>query len=97
MARPRGTDSAKVIQVIVTKSLCGEGTDEDPCRTVLQYWDFGGNFLTENDPFEKEKPDSVKESGKPDIKGITVDLPPYGILPIKEGSENGDRTGEDQF
>lgn len=52
MARPRGTDSAKVIQVIVTKSLCGEGTNEDPCRTVLQYWDFEGNFLAENDPCE---------------------------------------------
>ncbi len=52
MARPRGTDSAKVIQVIVTKSLCGDGTNEDPCRTVLQYWDFEGNFLAENDPCE---------------------------------------------
>ena len=55
MARPRGTDSAKVIQVIVTESLCGEGTDEDPCRMVLQYWDFEGNFLAENDPLKKDE------------------------------------------
>ncbi len=55
MARARGTDSAKVITVIVTKSLRGEGTYEDMCRMVTQYWDFEGNLLAENDPCEKEK------------------------------------------
>lgn len=55
LARPRGTDSAKVILVIATKSLRGEGTDYDKCRTVTQYWDFEGNLLAENDPCEKEK------------------------------------------
>ena len=50
MARPRGTDSAQVIQVIVTTSLRGEGTDEDLCRMVTQYWDFDGNLLAEQDP-----------------------------------------------
>lgn len=55
MARPRGTDSARVVRVIVTESLRGEGTQEDPCRTVTQYWDFDGNLLAENDPCEKEK------------------------------------------
>lgn len=37
MARPRGTDSAKIIQVIETKALCGEGTAEDSCRILVQY------------------------------------------------------------
>lgn len=54
MARPRGTDKARVIQVIETTSLRGEGTKEDNCRKVKQYWDFNGNLLAENDPCIKE-------------------------------------------
>jgi hypothetical protein len=50
IARPRGTDSAQVIQVIKTESMRGMGADEDPCRIVTQYWDFNGNLLAENDP-----------------------------------------------
>lgn len=50
MVRPRGTDSARVIQVIVTEALRGKGTNEDLCRLVTQYWDFEGNLLAENDP-----------------------------------------------
>ena len=50
MARPRGTDSAQVIQVIKTESMRGEGTLDDLCRIVTQYWDFEGNLLAENDP-----------------------------------------------
>lgn len=55
MARPRGTDKAKVIQVIVTEALRGEGTKTDVCRCVMQYWDFDGRLLAENDPNLKEK------------------------------------------
>ena len=55
MARPGGTDSARVIQVIETTALRGEGTSADKCRIVTQYWDFEGNLLAENDPCEKEK------------------------------------------
>lgn len=54
MARPRGTDSAQVIQVIKTISLRGEGTEKDPCRGVIQYWDFDGNFLAEYDSFKED-------------------------------------------
>ena len=43
--RPRGTDSAKVIQVIVTESLVGRGTDEDPCYTQKKYWSFDGELI----------------------------------------------------
>ncbi len=50
MIRPRGTDSAKVIQVIKTESARGKGTPEDLSRIVTQYWDFDGNLLAENDP-----------------------------------------------
>lgn len=55
MARPRGTDSARVITVIVTESLRGEGNNEDLCRIVTQYWDFKGNLLAENDPCEQKE------------------------------------------
>lgn len=44
-ARPRGTDSAKVLQVIETKALEGNGTSEDPCRITTQYWSLDGKLL----------------------------------------------------
>lgn len=50
MARPRGTDSARVIQVIETTALRGAGNIEDESRIVTQYWDLNGNLLAENDP-----------------------------------------------
>lgn len=48
--RPRGTESARVIRVIETKSLRGRGTKDDTSRLVTQYWDFQGNLLAEYDP-----------------------------------------------
>lgn len=54
LVRSRGTDNARVIQVIETTALRGEGTEKDACRQVKQYWDFEGNFLAENDPAGKE-------------------------------------------
>lgn len=54
MVQPRGTDVARVIQVIETKSIRGNGTDNDMCREVTQYWDFEGNLLAENDPCADE-------------------------------------------
>lgn len=55
MTRPRGTDSARVISVIETQALRGNGTEEDKCRIVTQYWNFNGELLAENDPCAKEK------------------------------------------
>lgn len=49
MVIPRGTDKAKVIQVIETQAIKGSGTKENPVRTVIQYWDFKGNLLAECD------------------------------------------------
>ena len=54
MARPRGTDEARIICVIETKSLRGEGTETDKCRIVTQYWDLNGNLLAESDPCGEE-------------------------------------------
>lgn len=53
MARPRGTDSAKIIKVIETQSLRGSGTDADKSRMVTQYWSLKGKLLAENDPIKK--------------------------------------------
>lgn len=49
--RPRGTDAAKVIQVIETISLRGSGTEDDPTRAVKQLWSFDGDLIAESDPF----------------------------------------------
>ena len=49
--RPRGTDSAKVRQVIETEAIMGIGEEKDPNRIVSQYWDFDGNLLATADPF----------------------------------------------
>lgn len=51
---PRGTDGARVILVIETKALRGEGSNEDPCRIVTQYWDLQGNLLAEGDEQKRE-------------------------------------------
>ena len=45
MARPKGTESVKMIQVIETKSTIGSGTEDDPIIPIVQYWDLEGNFL----------------------------------------------------
>ena len=44
-ARPRGTDSAKAILVIVTEGLEGRGTVDDPSRTQTKYWSLDGKLL----------------------------------------------------
>lgn len=55
-ARPRGTDSVRIIPVIETKALRGKGENEaDMCRMVTQYWSLEGELLAEYDPCEKEK------------------------------------------
>lgn len=46
-ARPRGTDGARVIQVIQTLALEGLGTKDGPCRTKIQYWSFDRKLLGE--------------------------------------------------
>ena len=45
----RGTDAAKVITVIRTTSLIGEGTEKAPVRFLYQYWDLKGKLLASHD------------------------------------------------
>lgn len=55
MRAPRGTDMAKLVTLIVTKAVRGQGTPDDPSRFVFQYWDLEGNMVAEYDPkIEKE-------------------------------------------
>ncbi len=47
-ARPRGTDSARLIMVIETKALSGSGKDKaDPATIRIQYWSLDGELLAE--------------------------------------------------
>lgn len=55
MLGARGTDSVRIINVIRTEALKGEGTPENPYRSITQYWDFKGNLLAEYDPCEKKE------------------------------------------
>lgn len=52
--RSRGTDSARVVEVIETTSLRGSGTQGDPYRSVVQYWSRDGELLAERDTFEPQ-------------------------------------------
>lgn len=45
--RPRGTDAAKVIQVIMTEALEGSGTKDDPFRIQRRLWSLDGILLAE--------------------------------------------------
>lgn len=49
MVKARGTDKARLIKVIVTESLLGDGTENNPVRIIYQYWDFKGNLLAKRD------------------------------------------------
>lgn len=62
--RPRGTDNARVISVIETKSLRGLGTENDPVRWVYQYWNFEGKLLAECDTLNEAKENEVREYTK---------------------------------
>lgn len=46
-ARPRGTDSARVISVIETTALAGSGTEDDQARLQKRYWSMQGELLAE--------------------------------------------------
>lgn len=47
--------SAKIVEVIVTVSLEGEGVEGDPCREITRYWTKDGNLIAEKDPVNKSE------------------------------------------
>ena len=44
------TKSARVIQVIETVSLAGDGTDAHPIYEIHQYWSLDGKLLAKSEP-----------------------------------------------
>jgi hypothetical protein len=48
--RPRGIDSAEVVQTIKTTAVFGAGIDSDPVRVVTEYWTLDGNRIARVDP-----------------------------------------------
>lgn len=55
IAIPRGCDNARVEQVIVTRALKGAGTENDPCREVIQYWTLDGELIVTRSQYEEGK------------------------------------------
>lgn len=51
----RGCDNARVEQVIVTRALKGAGTENDPCREVIQYWTLDGELIVTRSQCEEGK------------------------------------------
>lgn len=45
--------SARVMQVIETVTLAGEGTDASPVYAVRQYWTLDGKLLARDDTFSQ--------------------------------------------
>lgn len=48
---PNGVNSARVIEVIETKSARGCGSSEQPSRIITEYWSLEGEKLAERDPY----------------------------------------------
>ena len=48
------TKSARVIQVIETVSLAGDGTDAHPVYEVRQYWSLDAKPLAKSNPFNPD-------------------------------------------
>lgn len=47
--RAKTMESARVIPVIETKTICGAGTEKDPVRFIVRYWGLDGRLLAEAD------------------------------------------------
>ena len=61
-AIPRGCDSARVEQVIVTRALKGAGTEDDPCRKVIQYWTLDGELIVTRSQYEEGQSNETVQS-----------------------------------
>ena len=46
---------AEEVRVICVEATVGDGTHEDPCRAVVQFWDLDGRLLFTLDPAEGGK------------------------------------------
>lgn len=51
----RGIRQVEVVKVIKTNTVIGKGTEEDPVRGVIQYWDMEGHMIAEEDDHEESR------------------------------------------
>lgn len=42
----QGIQRIEIVEVIKTKTVVGKGTEEDPVREVVQYWEKNGQLIT---------------------------------------------------
>ena len=48
-------DTVEIVKLIKTTLLRrGNGTPENPIRVITQYWDFDGEIILEQDPFNEQ-------------------------------------------
>lgn len=80
---PRGTDGAKVVELIETRSIKGAGTIVDPCRMIAQYWTKDGRFVSEADP----APEVLNDYCEVNIKLDSKELASAVHHGIQNGSE----------
>ncbi len=66
LSRPNGVNSVKLVTVIETKLIRGKGTNQDPCRTVYQYWNSDGELLAENDTIIMHALHAIEEENIPE-------------------------------
>lgn len=58
-------NSAKIIEVIETESIWGNGQHDSPFRKVTQYWAKYGSLLATRDPFvEANKQLEAEKTGR---------------------------------
>lgn len=51
----------RTMVVIEAERKRGCGTEEDPVRTIAQYWDLDGNLLAEYDPRDDRLPLKIRK------------------------------------
>ena len=79
-ARPRGVDSARVIQVIVTEGLVGTGAPDDPCHSQIRYWTLDGRLIAT----EGERERRLDAEAAKDRCGSLSGLGPEWDIEVKE-------------
>ena len=53
--RTSNVDEVSFIQVVKVRSVFGAGIEDDPFRTIIQYWSLEGKLLATSDPWLEEE------------------------------------------
>lgn len=46
----QNVENAQVIQVVAIKLVIGDGTNNNPTRSITEYWSFDGELIAISDP-----------------------------------------------